>query len=720
MTPLLLLLAAIPGDDCRVMVRHGLDAQACYTRLSTSRDPFVRAEGLWGLGSLDDAMDAFEAALQAQPKSALVRARYGRLYLQRFKQGDAVKMFSEALELDEKCVPALLGLADLMAENFDARAIQLALKAREADPKNVAAIELLARLYLEDSDGKKAAETADEAIKADPDALDAMAVHAAIEILADRPAKAWLQKIAAVNPHYGEAPLAIARLLVLNRRYDEAIDYYKQALALNPNLQAARSELGIQQMRVGDTAEAYRNLEAAYNAHYRNAPTYNSLNLLDSFKHFEFFRTPRVVLMLDKKEADLLRPYVERETLRALDAYEKKYGLKLPGPVQVEMYPNHPDFEIRTMGLPGLGALGVTFDLSVAMDSPSSRTPGSFHWASTLWHELSHVYVLQATHHRVPRWFTEGVAVHEETAVNPEWGDRVTPEILKAIQEHMLLPVNQLDRGFIRPSYPHQVIVSYFQAGRIIDYITDRWGWPKILEMTRAFAADQPTPDVIANVLGISGEQFDKEFDAWLRKEHATPLANFDAWRKAMPELAKAAQAGNVDAVRKLAPELVKEYPDFVEAGCAYEYLAALYEKTGESADLIRVLEQYMHMGGRSPAMLKQLASAHEKEGRTAAAAATLARLNWIAPNDEDLHRRLGGLYAAMKQWNRAVDEFRALVASRPIDAPAAHFQLAQALKESNRLDEAQDEVMAALESAPNYRPAQKLLLELQKTPYKK
>ncbi len=49
------------------------------------------------------------------------------------------------------------------------------------------------------------------------------------------------------------------------------------------------------------------------------------------------------------------------------------------------------------------------------MDSPSGRPPGSFHWDSTLWHELSHVFILPATNHRVPRWFTEGLAVHEET-----------------------------------------------------------------------------------------------------------------------------------------------------------------------------------------------------------------------------------------------------------------------------------------------------------------
>ena len=135
-------------------------------------------------------------------------------------------------------------------------------------------------------------------------------------------------------------------------------------------------------------------------------------------------------MKLHKKEADLLRPYFEEVLKRAIATYDKKYKMKLPGPVQVEVYPDHEDFAVRTLGMPGLGALGVTFGEVVAMDSPSGRKPGDFHWASTLWHEMSHVYILTATNHRVPRWFTEGLAVHEETEANPEWGDRITPDIL--------------------------------------------------------------------------------------------------------------------------------------------------------------------------------------------------------------------------------------------------------------------------------------------------
>ncbi len=37
----------------------------------------------------------------------------------------------------------------------------------------------------------------------------------------------------------------------------------------------------------------------------------NSLRLLDSYKDFVTYKTPTTILRLNKKEADLLRPYVE-------------------------------------------------------------------------------------------------------------------------------------------------------------------------------------------------------------------------------------------------------------------------------------------------------------------------------------------------------------------------------------------------------------------------
>ena len=204
----------------------------------------------------------------------------------------------------------------------------------------------------------------------------------------------------------------------LNYRYEDGVTYYRKAIEVDPKLWSARSKLGINLMRLGQTDEPMKQLEECYQNGYRNEATVNSLRLLDSYKNFVTTKSPdgTMILRFNKKEADALRPYFEEVLSDAMTAYDKKYKMKLPGPVQVEVYPNHEDFAVRTMGMPGLeGALGVTFGEVVAMDSPSSRKPGDFHWGETLRHEMSHVYILTATNHRVPRWFTEGLAVHEET-----------------------------------------------------------------------------------------------------------------------------------------------------------------------------------------------------------------------------------------------------------------------------------------------------------------
>ena len=246
--------------------------------------------------------------------------------------------------------------------------------------------------------------------------------------------------------------------------------------------------MGVNLMRIGKEDEARQQLEQCYNAGYQSAETVNSLRLLDSYKDYVTFRTPTTILRLHKKEAALLHPYFQEQLDHALATYEKKYKYHLVRPVMLEVYPNHDDFAVRTVSLPGVGAfLGVTFPYSVSMDSPSGRKPGEFHWAATLWHELSHVYVGEITNQHVPRWFTEGISVYEESAASADWGDRLDHESIMAMKEKKLLPVAEIDRGFVHPTYPSQVIVSYYQAGKIVTFIVEKWGWDKILAMLHDF-----------------------------------------------------------------------------------------------------------------------------------------------------------------------------------------------------------------------------------------
>ncbi len=672
-----------------------------------------RAEALWKQARYREANDAFRAAVAANPKNPDYHVRWGQFFLDRFQPKDAEAEFQEALGIRKDHTGALMGLARVAAESFDARAVKFARLALEADPKLVEARELLAWLALEDSDPASAAAEADKALAISPGALDAMAIHATIDLLDDKPESPWIQRILERNPRYGKAYETAGRFFVLNRRYEDGIAHFRKALEIAPDLLSARSQLGINLMRLGREKEAREHLEACYHNGHNDAATRNTLTLLDSYRNFETLRGGNVILKLHKKEAALLRPYFEAEAKRAIAAYEKKYGLKLDQPVQVEVYPDHADFAVRTLGMPGLGALGVAFGNVVAMDSPSGRPPGSFHWASTLWHELSHVFVLAATRHRVPRWFTEGMAVHEETAASPEWGDRLGPEVIAAIRDRRLLPVAELDRGFVRPAYRGQVEVSYFQAGRICDYISREWGYGALIAMMHDFARRETTPRVIERQLGISAAEFDKRFLAALEAETKLVVEGFDQWRERLKEVHALAREKRHDEVLRLAGAVRDVYPEYVEAGSAYELLADAHLARGDKAAAAAELDRYARAGGRDPELLKRLGGLLAEAGRKKEAAAALERLIYIYPLDENLHGSLGDLWFDLGNLEGAIREYRAVLARPPADPAAAHYNLARAYHAAKRADQAREEVLSALEAAPGFRPAQKLLLEL-------
>ena len=703
-------------ERCQALQHHGelSNAETCFTALLHSPDAFVRAEGYFGLGQFDNANEQFRAADKAGRPSAVVKAEWGRLFLEHYQPSDAAQLYSEAIQVDGSYAPAYLGMARVFAQRFDKRAVDLAREALKRDPKLAAAHEVLGYLALEDNDPKTAREEVTQALNISPESLDGMAVLASIDWLNDKGHSEWMDRILKINPAYGEAYATGGHFLEINYRYEDAIEFDRKAIALNSNLWAARSALGVNLMRLGKDKEAKQQLSLCYAAHYRNAETVNSLKLIDTLPNYEVFKSGTTEILLNKKEAALLRPYIEPELQRAIQVYEKKYKMKLPGPVRLEVYPNHDDFAVRILGLPGQGGLlGVTFGLVVAMDSPSARPPGEFNWGSTMWHELSHVYVITATHHLVPRWFTEGVSVHEEGAAAPDWGSRLTPEIILALQKKQLLPVLDLDRGFVRPEFPGQVLVSYFEAGKICDFIVEKWGNDALLGMIHSYGARKTTAEAIQDNLHQTPEAFDKAFTAWLTAQTANTVEHFDDWKTKLKAAHVDLPAGKVDQVIRQGPAIRDEYPDYVGDGSAYELLLRAYQTKHDNANAMSVLSQYRDRGGSNVDLLLTLAHLQSDAGRTKDAELTLTKLNFIYPSNEESHRLFAKLALSSGDPDCAVRESEAVLTLKSGDAASSHYELAQALRAAHRLADAKDQVLLALEVAPGFKPAQQLLLQL-------
>src|SRR5580704_15910171 len=107
-------------DECRALRHHGklAEAQTCYAKLAAGTNPYLRAEGLWGIERFQEANDQFRDLVKQNPRNADYRVRWGYLFFERFNNEDAHALFEEALKIDDKNAQAYLGIAKVEAEGF--------------------------------------------------------------------------------------------------------------------------------------------------------------------------------------------------------------------------------------------------------------------------------------------------------------------------------------------------------------------------------------------------------------------------------------------------------------------------------------------------------------------------------------------------------------------------------------------------------------------------
>jgi tetratricopeptide (TPR) repeat protein len=208
-------------------------------------------------------------------------------------------------------------------------------------------------------------------------------------------------------------------------------------------------------------------------------------------------------------------------------------------------------------------------------------------------------------------------------------------------------------------------------------------------------------------------EAFDKEFLAAVEADTKKTVDGLDEWLKKLKVVAKLWTSKDWGEVIKQGTAIRDLYPDYVEGGSVYELLADAYVAKENKPAAIAELERYEKQGGRSPATLKKLAGLLAEAGRKKDAAAALERINLIAPQDDEVHKRLGDLDMELGNLKGAIVEYEAVLAQKPLDRAASHYNLARALRQANETEQAKDQLLQSLEAAPGFKPAQKMLLEI-------
>lgn len=712
----------------------GDEAATCYrTLLRDSDSAGIRAEAAWALNDLQAANSWFQQALRTDPDDVVALVRWGDLYAASHQNAEAMKIYREALALDESYAYAQLGAARALAGSFD-DAANTYLAPLLTDPATAAgarasALLLRARLALENGDGEAARTDLDEAAEIvalnDWPPLQVYALRAAADHLDGVTASRWTDLSLEYNPHYGDIYAAPAHFYVITRRYREAIDLYQKAVDIEPGLAAAHEELGVNLLRDNQVSRAREHLVTAHDLDRFSPVAVNTLRLLDSFSDFTLINDPEPVkgndlapltLRLHKDESAAIAPYAIKLARDSIAEFTARYGFALREPVVIEMYPDHEDFAVRTAGMPGLGILGATFGYLVAMDSPSGRPPNEFQWGTTLWHEMAHVFTLEATNHLVPRWFSEGVSVFEEWRSGPNPGVRIPMSVYAAMQEDRFLPVADLDQGFMRPTYEQQVIVSYMQAGLVCQFIDREYGVAALRRLLHEFRDGLQTGEAIEVALGIKPADFDNEFAVFVREEHGAILDNLEDWQRTQVAIQQKIAAEEWADTIELAEQLLELSPRYVETDSPYLALAFARDELGQRPEAIAALDEFWRNGGYDPTALKRLSGWLVEAERMDDAIEVLHSVNLVDPLDQELHGRLGDLLLDNGRADDALSEYTIALALDPHDKATAYFRLANAYHELGNRERTEDHLMLALDVAPNFRPAQRLLLDMMRS----
>ncbi len=672
------------------------ESDQCYRALlRSSTSAAVKAEVAWALGDLQLANHLFRDAVRDNPDDASIRVRWGDLFADSHQDGEAMNIYREALNLDPENAFATLGAAKVLVGGFDDAAntyLEPLLSDAARDPgARAAAWLVVARVSLENSrfsEGADALNRAEELLEQnDWPLLELYALRAAADLLNNVTESIYTATSLEANPHFGDIFAIPAHFYVITRRYREAIDLYQKAVDIEPGLASAHEELGVNLLRDNQMSRARSHLERAYAEDPFSPKAVNTLRLLDSFEDFRLINDPQtpekgvlpITFRLHRDEAAVIVPYAIDLTRDSIEEFTERYGFELKEPVVVEMYPDHEDFAVRTAGMPGLGILGATFGYVVAMDSPSGRPPEQFQWGTTLWHEMAHVFTLEATDHLVPRWFSEGVSVFEEWRSGPNPGVRIPMAVYKAMKDDRFLPVAELDEGFIRPTYEEQVIVSYMQAGLVCQFIDETYGTEKLRGMLDSFKNGKQTGEAIEAVLGMSPSAFDNEFDQFVARDHGDFLNSLDEWHRTQQSISQLVSEGKWDDITELARHLIDMLPQYVEPDSPYLSLARANEELDRHEEAIAALEMFWQQGGYEPASLKRLAGWLHEAGRNTEAIEVFQSVNMVDPLDQELHGVLGELLLEQNRAADALREFEIALELNPHDKASAHFRLAKA-----------------------------------------
>ncbi len=407
---------------------------------------------------------------------------------------------------------------------------------------------------------------------------------------------------------------------------------------------------------------------------------------------FKTYTSPHFILRLQAERDGVLAEY-------ALDALEKAYeflgrdlGYRPSTPVRIEIFPDHQGFHaassLSKRDIEVAGAVGICKFDKVMLLSPRVLLRG-YRWLDALVHEYVHYVIVKLSDDKAPIWIHEGVAKHEESRWRSATSLYLNPLnrtlLAQALQTGEFVTFERMEPSLVRLETPQQVQLAYAEAASSVEFMHVKVGYPGLREIFREMArADtRGAKSPIEQVLAISFEAFQDEWQQFLRAKQLTPVAGVQLSQFKVVEKAERDEDRlEQEALQSAAVERDLSLGDLMRQRGRFDGAVYYYDRARK---------------GRpdAPFVLNKLSRSLLAAQRTQEAVPHALRALEVYPDYSTSHTTLGDAYRMLGELEKARQHYEESIQINPFD-PVPHHYLAELYRQAGDPEAAEREARIA------------------------
>lgn len=707
----------------------------------------------------------YDRALKQDPKMVDAHVASAELALQKEDYAVALKSLEAAAKLQPED-PKIAYLTALAWSESNSERMSASLQqALTLNPRHPESLLLAAEIRIDAEAYEDAEKILSEVEKVNPYQPKLWALRAVISHLSGKfdQEEASRKKALEKWPLNPAVDFVIGSKLSRHYLFSEGVKYLRRSLEMDAEYLPAKSQLAQDLLRLGQTDEGWALVSEVRKKDSYNVTVFNLRQLQEHLDKFTTLEIPGFVVRMEANEAELYGSAVLELLSEARRVLVAKYQSQLQEPIYVEIFPNQSDFAIRTFGMPGgEGFLGVCFGRLITANSPAAQGESPSNWQSVLWHEYCHVVTLQKSQNRMPRWLSEGISVYEETERKRSWGmpmdvtyramilgetlddkagvvakglgggaENVTPQ-----PRSYLRPLSKMSAAFLDAKSPMELQFAYFQSSLAVRFVIEKFGIESLQQILDSLAKGLSIQDALQRHAG-SLEQLDLEFEKfarqlannWSSKGDFTkidlPTGNdWDQWQHLLDQnpnnvallqgaVMKLIEAERYDDALQLLDRWQRILPDDASASGVYALRAVVYRKLKQADEERKSLVEIVSRNADAVDALRRLIELDKESSRQSEVLQWTAEILAVNPFLSDVHRIRAEAAEQLRQMPIAAESWRAILQLKPIDPAEAHLRYAQACLANQQHDLAKRHALMAIEEAPRYREALKLLSQI-------